>query len=154
MVFTANLYWVKQREFRQRLSFRDYETYTGHLNFIWETPFDGVKLILSGVSILQKTLGLLLICLNHLKAVLLRLLRDKTDISSQEFGEGSFDKGIYFSIPLDLVSNKYRKNNARFIWRNLTKDGGAMLSGTMDLNGFIENTSSNYLNYLNNGFFE
>ena len=35
---TANYYWVKQREFNQRFSFREYETFTGHLNFIWETP--------------------------------------------------------------------------------------------------------------------
>ena len=152
---TANLYWVKQREFRQRLSFRDYETYTGHLNFIWETPFDGVKLILSGGKYLAKDSGFTANLSKSFKSgFTLGFFATKTDISSQEFGEGSFDKGIYFSIPLDLVSNKYRKNNARFIWRNLTKDGGAMLSGTIDLNGFIENTSSNYLHYLNNGFFE
>ena len=78
----------------------------------------------------------------------------KTDISAQEFGEGSFDKGIYFSIPLDVVSSKYRKNNARFVWKNLTRDGGAMLSGTLDLQGYVENTSSFYLKYLNEGFYE
>ena len=43
---TANYYWVKQREFNQRFSFRNYETFTGHLNFIWDTPLEGVKLIL------------------------------------------------------------------------------------------------------------
>ena len=37
---SANYYWVKQRDFRQRLSFRDYETFTGHLNFVWETPIE------------------------------------------------------------------------------------------------------------------
>ena len=42
---TANYYWVKQREFNQRFSFREYETFTGHFNFIWETPIQGVKLI-------------------------------------------------------------------------------------------------------------
>ena len=152
---TANLYWVKQREFRQRLSFRDYETYTGHLNFIWETPLEGVKLILSGGKYLAKDSGITMNLSKSFKSgFTLGFFATKTDISTKEFGEGSFDKGIYFSIPLDLVSSKYRKNNARFIWRNLTKDGGAMLSGTLDLHGFIENTSSNYLNYLNNGYFE
>ena len=78
----------------------------------------------------------------------------KTDISAFEFGEGSFDKGIYFSIPLDVVSSKYRKNNAKFVWKNLTRDGGAMLSGSLDLGGFIENSSSHFLEYLNEGFYE
>ena len=78
----------------------------------------------------------------------------KTDISAFEFGEGSFDKGIYFSIPLDVVSSKYRKNNARFVWKNLTRDGGAILSGGLDLNGYVENSSSYFLNYLKDGFYE
>ena len=152
---TANFHWVKQREFRQRLSFRDYETFTGHLNFIWETPLDGVKLIMSGGRYLAKDSGVTLNLSKSFKSgFTLGFFATKTDISSEEFGEGSFDKGIYFSIPLDVVSSKYQKNNAKFIWRNLTKDGGAMLSGTMDLGGFIENSSSYYLNYLNDGFFE
>ena len=152
---TANFHWVKQREFRQRLSFREYETFTGHLNFIWETPLDGVKLIMSGGRYLAKDSGVTVNLSKSFKSgFTLGFFATKTDISSQEFGEGSFDKGIYFSIPLDVVSSKYQKNNAKFIWRNLTKDGGAMLSGTMDLGGFIENTSSYYLNYLNDGFFD
>ena len=75
----------------------------------------------------------------------------KTDISAKEFGEGSFDKGIYFSIPLDIVSSGFRKNNARFVWKNLTKDGGAMVSGGLDLDGYVENTSSYSLRYFRDG---
>ena len=78
----------------------------------------------------------------------------KTDISAFEFGEGSFDKGIYFSIPLDVVSSNYRKDNARFVWKNLTRDGGAMLSGTLDLGGYVENSSSYFLKYLSDGFYD
>ena len=118
-------------------------------------PLDGVKLILSGGKYLAKDSGVTVNLSKSFKSgFTLGFFATKTDISSEEFGEGSFDKGIYFSIPLDVVSSKYQKNNAKFIWRNLTKDGGAMLSGTMDLGGFIENTSSNYLNYLNDGYFE
>ena len=152
---TANYYWVKQREFNQRFSFRDYETFTGHLNFIWETPIVGVKMILSGGRYLAKDSGITLNLSKSFKTgFTLGFYATKTDVSSLEFGEGSFDKGIYFSIPLDVVSSKYRKNNARFVWKNLTRDGGAMLSGTLDLNGHVENSSSYYLNYLNEGFYE
>ena len=43
-----------------------------------------------------------------------------TDVSTEDFGEGSFDKGIYFNIPIadNLVS---------YTWRPLTKDPGAKL---------------------------
>ena len=152
---TANYYWVKQREFNQRLSFRDYETFTGHLNFIWETPLDGVKMILSGGRYLAKDSGLTLNMAKTFKSgFTLGFFATKTDISAFEFGEGSFDKGIYFSIPLDIVSSKYRKGKARFVWKNLTRDGGAMLSGTLDLGGYVENSSSYFLNYLNDGFYD
>lgn len=152
---TANYYWVKQRNFNQRFSFRKYETFTGHLNFIWETPFDGVKLILSGGRYLAKDSGFTInVSKTFKRGLTFGFFATKTDISALEFGEGRFDKGIYFSIPLDLVSKKYRKDKARFVWKNLTKDGGAMLSGGLDLGGYIENTSSNYLNYFIDGLNE
>ena len=152
---TANYYWVKQREFNQRFSFRNYETFTGHLNFIWETPLDGVKMILSGGRYLAKDSGITLNLSKTFKTgFTVGFFATKTDISALEFGEGSFDKGIYFSIPLDVVSSKYRKNNAKFVWKNLTRDGGAMLSGSLDLGGFIENSSSHFLEYLHEGFYE
>ena len=33
----------------------------------------------------------------------------KTDISYAEFGEGSFDKGFYFSLPIDIFFSEYSK---------------------------------------------
>ncbi len=152
---TANYYWAKQREFNQRFSFREYETFTGHLNFVWETPLEGVKMILSSGRYLAKDSGLTINLSKSFKTgFTLGFYATKTDISAFEFGEGSFDKGIYFSIPLDAVSSKYRKSNARFVWKNLTRDGGAFLSGTLDLNGYVENSSSRYLDYLRDGFYE
>ena len=112
-------------------------------------------MILSGGRYLAKDSGLTLNMSKTFKTgFTLGFFATKTDISAFEFGEGSFDKGIYFSIPLDVVSSKYRKDNARFVWKNLTRDGGAMLSGTLDLGGYVENSSSYFLNYLNNGFYD
>ncbi len=151
--FTTNYYWVKQRQFNQRFSFRNYETFTGHLNFIWETPLQGVKMIISGGRYLAKDSGITLNLSKTFKSgFTVGFFATKTDVSAEEFGEGSFDKGIYFSIPLDIVSKNSSKNNARFVWKNLTKDGGAMLSGGLDLTGHVENTSMNFLNYFNDGY--
>ncbi|MEL1233048.1 MAG: YjbH domain-containing protein [Candidatus Neomarinimicrobiota bacterium] len=43
-----------------------------------------------------------------------------TDVSTEDFGEGSFDKGIFFNIPIygDFIN---------YTWRPLTKDPGAKL---------------------------
>lgn len=44
-----------------------------------------------------------------------------TDVSSEQFGEGSFDKGIYFNIP--IYGNLFS-----YTWKPLTKDPGAKLN--------------------------
>ena len=43
-----------------------------------------------------------------------------TDVSTEQFGEGSFDKGIFFNIPVF-------GNYINYSWRPLTKDPGAKL---------------------------
>jgi len=44
-----------------------------------------------------------------------------TDVSTENFGEGSFDKGIFFNIPI-------YGNLINYTWRPLTKDPGAKLN--------------------------
>jgi hypothetical protein len=144
---SANAYWVKQREFRQKFALRDYETFTGHLNFIWETPLEGFKVGISAGRYLAKDSGITLKLSKTFKSgFVVGAFATKTDISSEEFGEGSFDKGIFFSIPLDIVSKQYREGYGRFLWRNLTRDGGQMLGGGLQLDGIVE--SANYHNLI------
>ena len=58
----------------------------------------------------------------------LGIFATKTNLSSEEFGEGSFDKGFYFSIPVKLFYSDYRSGNISFGLHPLTKDGGALLN--------------------------
>ena len=51
-----------------------------------------------------------------------------TDISEFEFGEGSFDKGFYFFIPVESFFDKYSKGSVGFGLRSLTRDGAASLN--------------------------
>jgi membrane-associated phospholipid phosphatase len=52
----------------------------------------------------------------------------KTNVSAQQFGEGSFDKGIYLNIPFDLMLPISSASNARIAWSPLARDGGARLN--------------------------
>ena len=63
----------------------------------------------------------------------------KTNLSAVEFGEGSFDKGFYFQIPIDLFFPDYRTGNIAFGLHPLTKDGGAILYGSNTLWGLLGN---------------
>lgn len=56
-----------------------------------------------------------------------------TDLSAEEFGEGSYTKGFYISIPFDIMTVKPSKNRAMFNWQPLTRDGGQMLNKQHEL---------------------
>ncbi len=51
----------------------------------------------------------------------------KTDVSAAEFGNGSFDKGIRFEIPLSWAVGKPTKKRADLTLRPFLRDGGARL---------------------------
>ena len=61
-----------------------------------------------------------------------------TDISKEEFGEGSFDKGFYFHIPVELFFDRHSKGLAGFGLRPITRDGGAYLIHSHHLWGVTE----------------
>ncbi|MDR9394020.1 MAG: YjbH domain-containing protein [Roseovarius sp.] len=48
----------------------------------------------------------------------------RTDVSSEDFGEGSFDKGIRLTIPLSWFLGKPTKDSLTTSIRPLTRDGG------------------------------
>lgn len=51
----------------------------------------------------------------------------KTDLSAEEYGEGSFSKGFYVSIPMDIMTVKPSTSRANIAWEPITRDGGQML---------------------------
>ena len=53
-----------------------------------------------------------------------------TDVTSEQFGEGTFDKGIFFNIPI-------YGNLINYTWRPLTKDPGAKLIRRNTLHGLL-----------------
>ncbi|MDA3857047.1 MAG: YjbH domain-containing protein, partial [Roseovarius sp.] len=60
----------------------------------------------------------------------------QTDVSSEDFGEGSFDKGIRLSIPLSWLLGRPAKTAVDTTMRPLTRDGGQRL----DVNGRLYET--------------
>lgn len=60
-----------------------------------------------------------------------------TDVTTEQYGEGSFDKGIRFRIPVrSFFSGESSLQN--YIWRPLTKDPAALLSRKNNLWEFLE----------------
>jgi len=56
-----------------------------------------------------------------------------TDVPFDTFGEGSFDKAIYVSIPMDWILSSPNKTRRRLTLRPITRDGGAQLASARKL---------------------
>ena len=146
------LFKVKQRSFDQDFSFQDYTTTTGHLNLSYILPL-GIEANLSFGRYLAKDDGYTFDLSRRTKSGFKSgIYFTRTDVPKELFGEGSFDKGFYFQIPMDLISKNYRGNYSTFKLSPLTRDGGAKLLHQKDLKGLIHNSSLIELNRNWNGF--
>ena len=65
-----------------------------------------------------------------------------TDVPFNTFGEGSFDKAIYVSVPIDWITSSPKRTKRRLILRPITRDGGAQLSSARRLNRQIEDSQN------------
>ncbi|MFM0204974.1 YjbH domain-containing protein [Paraburkholderia fungorum] len=119
---------VRQRGFRQDFALRDYQALTGHLTAYWNTGWQNVQVNLSVGQYLAKDKGVTLDISRHFhNGVIMGAYATKTNVSSAEFGEGSFDKGIYVTIPFDAMMTRSSGGVADLRWSPLTRDGGAKL---------------------------
>ena len=119
---------VQQRDFRQDFALRDYKVLTGHATLYWDTGWQGVSVMLSAGRYLAKDIGAtLLLSRTFDNGVSVGAFATKTDVSSATFGEGSFDKGIFVTIPFDAFLAKSSSSVGNFLWKPLTRDGGARL---------------------------
>jgi hypothetical protein len=51
----------------------------------------------------------------------------QTNVSAEQFGEGSFDKGFYFNVPFNIFTKNYSKDITGFSMKTMTRDGGQKL---------------------------
>lgn len=122
-------YWVKQREFDQKFSFRDYETVTGFLTYYQDIPFYNMRLKLSAGKFLGKDIGSMIeISRRFENGARVGGFAALTDCDSDCVGEGSFHKGVYFELPMDLfyIQSSTRRRTG-YSWAPLTKDAGAKI---------------------------
>ena len=137
---SLQLHKVKQRGYKQRFDFRDYEVETGHLGFYYDFPKGITAQLLVGKYLAGDKGATLDFSRRFKNGFTLGVFATKTDLSSIEFGEGSFDKGFYFSIPTDSFFTNFRQGDISFGLQPLTKDGGATLNHMNSLYSLYGNT--------------
>jgi hypothetical protein len=131
---------VRQRDFDQDFGLRDYKVNTGHATLYWDTGWNGMMARISVGQYLAGDHGVTLdISRRFDNGVTIGAYATKTNVSAAQFGEGSFDKGIYISVPFDALLPRSSKFSANFAWSPLTRDGGAKLGR---INPLYEMTSA------------
>ena len=136
---------VKQRGFKQRFKFRDYETETGHLGIYYDFPQEVHAQLLIGKYLAGDKGATLDLSRRFKSGFTLGIFATKTNLSAEEFGEGSFDKGFYFAIPTDLFYSSYEPGFISFGLHPLTKDGGAILHHQNNLYALFGDTTKSSL---------
>jgi hypothetical protein len=122
-----SLHRVKQRGYKQRFSFKEYETTTGHASLYYDLPMGITAHASLGKYLAGDKGGTLDLSRRFHSGFTLGIFATQTNLSAVEFGEGSFDKGFYFSIPTSLFYSDFRTGNISFGLHPLTKDGGSFL---------------------------
>lgn len=136
-------YYVKQRDYQQKFDFLDYDIVTGHINAYYLHTPSKILTTIRGGRFLAGDSGITLDFSRRYKSGLyMGAFFSLTDISSAEFGEGSFDKGFYFSFPLEIFLTTHSKGRTFFGLKPLTRDGAAYLIKGFSLYGVTD--QSNY----------
>jgi hypothetical protein len=121
---------VKQRDFQQNFNFLtpSYLVNTGHATVYWDTGWQNILTKVSaGQYLAGDRGGTVDISKVFSNGMQIGAYFTKTNMSSINYGEGSNDKGIYFTIPFDAFLTKRTNAVATFMYQPYYKDGGAFL---------------------------
>ena len=129
IAYGVDVNYVKQRDPLKQMALEDYDAITGHASVYWKPEFlDDTQITVSAGQFLAKDKG---VNIDYAKrfdsGIIVGAFAAFTDVSSEEYGEGSFTKGFYISIPTDLFLLQPSKGRGFFPWVPISRDGGQML---------------------------
>jgi hypothetical protein len=146
VAFGIDVNFVKQRDFDSETAFFDYQAMTGHATMYWQPKFlPDIQLTVSAGQFLAKDKGVNLDFAKRFDSgIIVGAYAAFTNVSAQDYGEGSFTKGFYLSIPFDLFSFAPAKGRGNIPWIPIGRDGGQMLQRPIKLRNLTESRSPFY----------
>jgi len=133
-----DLNWVQQRDYDQWFDFQDYDVVTGHVTAYYHySPLDMDMSVKAGRYLAGDIGTTFQVSRTFDSGIAVGAFASFTDVSAEEFGEGRFDKGIYFYIPLDQLYVKYVRSAIAWAWRPTIRDGGQILNIPQPLIGTV-----------------
>lgn len=123
----GNLAYAKQRAFDGGLDFQDYDVVTGFLSGYYDFGEGYVGQIDVGRYLAKDWGSTFTMSRRFGNGFELSAFFTLTDVSFDDFGEGSFDKGFSFSVPLTWFLGKPSPSQIGMVIRPILRDGGAQL---------------------------
>ena len=123
----AEVNYVMQRDYDMGFGFRDYDTVTGFVSAYYDMA-GGYQFQVDAGRYLAGDWGATIAVDREFRnGWSVGAFMTLTDVSAAEFGEGSFDKGIRFSIPVSWFTGQPSQSSVGTTIRPVTRDGGAQV---------------------------
>jgi hypothetical protein len=132
--FGLELNQLYKRSFHEQFGFQSYNVATGQVNVYWDMPWYGLQSTLRVGRYLARDVGFTYeISREFESGVRVGGFFTITNVPAKVYGEGQFDRGLFISIPIDLVTPFPSRSTIGTVYRPLTRDGGQLLSSPRSL---------------------
>lgn len=145
LAFGIEANYARKRDFDQRFGFQDYDIVTGHASAYYDFGKGYLGRIDAGRYLAGDYGATFTVERTFANGWRVGGFFTLTDVSSSEFGEGSFDKGVSISIPYSWFLGRPSPGYVTQALRPVQRDGGARLSVPGRLYGQIRSAQQSEL---------
>lgn len=117
--------YAQQREYEQGFGFMDYGVVTGHASAYYKAPNNFHYQVDAGRYLAKDWGATFGVDREFDNGITIGAFATFTDVSFDDFGEGSFDKGIRFYVPLSAITGERSDVAISRALRPVLRDGGA-----------------------------
>ena len=119
---------VNKRDYNREFGLLDYKTVTSFLSLFYASPFYNYDIGIHVGRYLAKDKGATVeIRRTFTNGSSIGAFATFTNVSTTDYGEGSFDKGLYFKIPFNSLYSGNTRGSFSTILRSIQRDGGQKL---------------------------
>ena len=116
---------VKKRDYSMKFDLLDYKTMTSFISLFYASNFYNLDFALHIGKYLAKDKGYTIETRRTFdNGFSIGAFATFTDVSQEEFGEGSFDKGLFLRIPFNSLFARNTKSSYSTTIRSIRRDGG------------------------------
>ena len=128
LAFSLSVNALRQRAFDKSFKHQKYQTTTAYASVFWASPFHNFDFAVHAGRFLAKDRGATIEARRTFSnGWMVGLWATITDVSAEDFGEGSFDKGVFLKIPFDGFFGRNTRGAYQTRIRPIQRDGGQRL---------------------------